>query len=52
MNEEIALGSKVKDTVTGMVGTLTARCKYFKSATQVGVEPFAPQNTTMQWMDE
>ena len=28
MGEKIQLGAKVKDSVTGFVGTVTARCEY------------------------
>jgi hypothetical protein len=38
MGEKIQLGAKVKDSLTGFVGTVTARCEYLNGGPRVMLE--------------
>ena len=53
--EEIELGSKVKDTITGLVGIATARCLYIHGCDHIGIQPPADQKTgkvpSLVWVD-
>jgi hypothetical protein len=46
------LGQKVKDSVTGFVGTLTARCVYLHGSPRVVVEGIADGKPVELWIDE
>lgn len=44
MGEQIKLGNKVKDRISGYTGTATARCEYLDRAPHVLVEAQATEN--------
>lgn len=51
---EIALGSKVKDTVTGLVGTAIARDEHWLGRKCIGIEPLELKDGLIQqtqWVD-
>ena len=52
MGEKIQLGAKVKDSVTGFVGTVTARCEYLHTGTRVIIEGIADGRPVEMWIDE
>jgi hypothetical protein len=53
MGEKIELGSKVRDTITGTVGTATARCVYFSgTGTRLIVEGMAEGKPFEMWVEE
>ena len=52
MGEKIQLGAKVKDSVTGFVGTVTARCEYLYAGARVVVEGIADGKPVEMWIDE
>ena len=52
---EIKLGMKIKDSLTGFEGFVTARCEYMNGCVQYIIRPAtlkdgSPQNTV--WLDE
>jgi len=53
MGEKIQLGAKVKDSVTGFVGTVTARCEYLHHDPQVLAEGIDTTGRPIeQWIKE
>ena len=52
MGEKIQLGAKVKDVVTGFVGTVTCRAEYLHGAPRVSVEGIADGKPVEMWVDE
>lgn len=53
MGEKIQLGAKVKDSVTGFVGTVTARCEYLDNPPQVLAEGIDSTGRPIsQWINE
>jgi len=51
----IAFGTKVKDSVTGFVGFVTARCEYMNGCVQYEVTPRTLKDGVPQkeyWLDE
>ena len=50
----ITLGSKVKDTVHGMVGVATARCEYLNGCVSIKVEVTDKEKRSLReyWIDE
>lgn len=54
MSDEIYLGEKVKDTVTGLVGIAVARCVYLNNCVQYLVQPKVIEHRIVEgyWIDE
>lgn len=53
MGEKIQLGQKVKDSITGFVGTVTARCEYVTSPVHVLVEGIDSTGRPIErWFEE
>jgi hypothetical protein len=52
MGEKIELGSKVKDSVTGVIGTVTARVEYLYGSPRVMVEYAAEGKASELWCEE
>jgi hypothetical protein len=52
MGEKIELGSKVKDSVTGYVGTVTARCEYLVGEPRVMLEGLIDLRPVELWVAE
>ncbi len=52
MGEKIELGKKVKDSITGFIGTVTARCEYLYSNTQVMIEGKTEGRPVSMWCSE
>ncbi len=53
--EEVELGVKVKDTITGFEGTVTARCQYMNGCVQYEITPTTLKEGVPQkeiWLDE
>lgn len=48
------VGDKVRDTVTGFTGTVTARCEYLHGTPSVLIEPeqFVEGQPEQLWVDE
>lgn len=54
MNENIKFKAKVKDTITGFTGMVTARCEYLNGCIQYRVSPTIDKDGKMQedyWID-
>ena len=49
MGEKIELGSKVKDSVTGYIGTVTARCEYLHHGPQILAESIDSTGRPIEW---
>jgi len=52
MGEKIKMGSTVKDSVTGFIGVLTARCEYLHGAPAVLIEAMIEGKPTILWVTE
>ena len=54
MDNEIYLGEKVKDKVTGLVGIVVARCVYLNNCVQFLVQPKVIDHRIVEgyWIDE
>jgi len=55
MHEEIKLGNEVKDSITGFIGIVTARCEYLNASTRCLVSPKIGKNNKMgenHWINE
>jgi hypothetical protein len=52
MGEKIELGSRVKDTVTGAIGTVTAVCEYLCGTTRLMIEGMADGKPFEMWMEK
>jgi len=54
MSEIILIGNKVKDTVTGLVGTVVAKCIYLNGCVQLLVQPKVVEHRIVEgyWIDE
>jgi hypothetical protein len=50
MGEKIELGCKAKDSVTGFVGTVTARCEYLAGESRVVIEGLAEGKPVELWV--
>ena len=51
----IALGSKVRDTVTGLTGIATCRCEYLNGCVRYAVQPSVDKDgkyIDSYWIDE
>ncbi len=52
MGEEIRLGAKGKDVVTGFVGTVTAKAEYLGSPGQIRLEAMVDGKPVEMWVSE
>lgn len=52
MGEKIQLGQKVKDIVTGVIGTVTAKIEYLHGTPQVCIEYMSDAGATEKWITE
>lgn len=53
MGESVKVGSKVKDTITGFIGVVTARVEYFGGKVDFRVEaPVADGKLNSEWFPE
>lgn len=54
MDNEIYLGEKVKDKVTGLVGIVVAKCTYLNNCVQFLIQPKAVDHRIVEgyWIDE
>jgi hypothetical protein len=50
MGEKIELGCKAKDSVTGFIGTVTARCEYLAGESRVMIEGLAEGKPVELWV--
>jgi hypothetical protein len=50
MGEKIELGCKAKDSVTGFVGTVTARCEYLAGESRVSIEGISDGRPVELWI--
>jgi len=53
MSDEIELGTKVKDLVTGLTGIATSRLEYLNGCVQIAVSPLANEGKVPDsvWID-
>ena len=49
MKEEIKLGDKVKDSVTGIIGIVTARTKFLNGCIQYSIERQVPKTGLLSY---
>lgn len=53
MNQQFKLGDKVVDPITGVTGTVTARCEYLYSSPSIRIEgKDGTGRATCDWIDE
>lgn len=53
MAEKVRLGTKVRDSITGFEGTVTARCEYLTSTTRIMIEGQSADGKPVDlWCDE